>query len=629
MRTHGIYIVAGVLLCALAFALTDCARIVAPGGGPRDSVPPRIVRCEPIPGSTEVRPEELQITFDEYVKLKSPNRNIYMSPPLKYPVVAVVKGRTVEIRFRDTLADSTTYNLHFGQCIVDLTEGQPMEDFSFAFSTGPTIDSARLFGRVRNALTQRPIAGMNVSIYRQNIDSLPQTTLPDFVARTDSAGIFDIRYIPSGSYKIFGIKNASNKLIYSNTKDTIAFLKELQTTVLPGDTVEAKRIPVLEGFAREVRKHYLLAEKRLVANRISFVFSARPIGGLQATLLDAPDAELVKEQSAKGDTVSYWIMDSAIALRDTIVTRLQYQQTDSTGGLQTRQDTITLPFEFPEKEEEEEELTAAQDSLKVKPQAIAAQQREGDTTQTASRKPTQKEKGWLERTFGTNRTSVELSKKEKQRKIKRMACALVCKRKKVLRPWDTVSISLSSPTTLLERGKVRLLSLPDSTTLEAKVSYEPEVQPRRIAITHEWEPGREYRLRVEPGAVKNLFGRTNDTLKMSLKGLNPSDYSALHITLKNAPEQALIQLLPAGKYRQILRQEHGHSADFIYLDPGTVWIRLIDDANGNGQWDAGDYSLGTEPERVRYYLNELGDRDIIMRPNWEYDIHINYEKLEE
>ncbi|PIE83776.1 MAG: hypothetical protein CSA07_05130 [Bacteroidia bacterium] len=618
MRTHGIYIVAGVFLSAIAFTLLGmgCARIVAPGGGPRDSVPPRIVGYDPLPGSTMTRPERLRLAFDEYVKLKSPNRNIYMSPPLKYPIVAVVKGRTVEVKIRDTLADSTTYNLRFGRSVVDLTEGLPMEDFSLTFSTGPSIDSARLFGRVRNALTHSPVLNMNVGIYRQDVDSLPRTRPPDFVARTDSAGVFDIMRIPSGRYKVFGIKNASNKLIYSNTKDTIAFLKELQTSILAGDTLGVQQVPVLEAFVREVKRYRLQTKRRPLANRLSFVFSARPVGGLQATLLNAPDATLVKEQSANGDTVSYWIMDSTIARRDTIATRLQYQRTDSAGGLQTWLDTIMLTYAFP-KEEPKGQASTTTDSVQA------------GTKDSVPQGQTEEKGGWLERTFGTNRTTVEQGRKNRKRTITRMASSLVCRQSAALRPWDTVSLSLSSPTTLLDTGRFVLYSLPDSTALAPRVGYDPAVHPRRITITHEWKPNTEYRLRVEPGAVQNLFGRTNDTLRMSLKGLNPSRYATLRIALEAAPQTALIQLIPAGKYKQVLRQQAGHSADFTYLDPATVWIRIIDDANGNGQWDAGDYTRGLEPEKVRYHRNDLGNRDIIMRPNWEYDIPINYEKLED
>ena len=46
-------------------------------------------------------------------------------------------------------------------------------------------------------------------------------------------------------------------------------------------------------------------------------------------------------------------------------------------------------------------------------------------------------------------------------------------------------------------------------------------------------------------------------------------------------------------------------ADFYYLNPGKYGARLINDTNGNGVWDTGDYAAKRQPEMVYYYPQVL------------------------
>ena len=46
-------------------------------------------------------------------------------------------------------------------------------------------------------------------------------------------------------------------------------------------------------------------------------------------------------------------------------------------------------------------------------------------------------------------------------------------------------------------------------------------------------------------------------------------------------------------------------ADFYYLNPGKYGARLINDTNGNGVWDTGDYAARRQPEMVYYYPQVL------------------------
>ena len=53
-------------------------------------------------------------------------------------------------------------------------------------------------------------------------------------------------------------------------------------------------------------------------------------------------------------------------------------------------------------------------------------------------------------------------------------------------------------------------------------------------------------------------------------------------------------------------------ADFYFINPGTYYLRLFYDRNGNGEWDTGDYDTQLQPEEVFYYPEALA-----LKAKWE------------
>ena len=70
----------GMVLVALL--LLRCANAVAPTGGPKDEMPPKVVEAVPENHSTDFGGRKIEITFDEYITLENANQNVLISPPL-------------------------------------------------------------------------------------------------------------------------------------------------------------------------------------------------------------------------------------------------------------------------------------------------------------------------------------------------------------------------------------------------------------------------------------------------------------------------------------------------------------------------------------------------------------------
>jgi hypothetical protein len=56
----------------------------------------------------------------------------------------------------------------------------------------------------------------------------------------------------------------------------------------------------------------------------------------------------------------------------------------------------------------------------------------------------------------------------------------------------------------------------------------------------------------------------------------------------------------------------GGKVDFFYVEPGTYYMSMFYDRNGDGKWTTGDYDRQIQPEETYYYPGE-----ILIRALWE------------
>ena len=140
-----------VVAVPLSGLLTSCASIGHPEGGPRDEVPPVYVKSDPMPGATNVSKSNLEIVFDENIKLDDASNKVVVSPAQKNMPQISSNGKHLTVELRDTLQPETTYTIDFSDAIQDLNEGNILDGFALEFSTGEAIDSLRISGMLFQA----------------------------------------------------------------------------------------------------------------------------------------------------------------------------------------------------------------------------------------------------------------------------------------------------------------------------------------------------------------------------------------------------------------------------------------------------------------------------------------------
>ena len=164
---------------------------------------------------TNFRPEEIVLTFDEWVE-QDPKQEIIISPPLDLGENRpYLRRRSLVIPLEGIdLLDSVTYVVNVGSAIKDLNEGNPTENLRFVFATGPVLDTATLSGTLVDDFTGEPLDGATFTLYGNLADSATTTTNPTYFAQTDEAGKFTVFNIRPGTYRPVGLVRANGATNY-------------------------------------------------------------------------------------------------------------------------------------------------------------------------------------------------------------------------------------------------------------------------------------------------------------------------------------------------------------------------------------------------------------------------------
>jgi len=120
-----------------------------------------------------------------------------------------------------------------------------------------------------------------------------------------------------------------------------------------------------------------------------------------------------------------------------------------------------------------------------------------------------------------------------------------------------------------------------------------------------------YKIRVLPEGFTDFFGNVNDTLNYNVRTKKESDFGYARFTLVNAKYPIILQL--TNEKDEVKFEQYATKAeaiDFLNLDPGKYFIRVIHDANGNKIFDTGNYLKKIQPEKVSFF------KEIEIRADW-------------
>lgn len=207
-------------------SLSSCANIIPPGGGPRDSLPPRLVMALPKDSAINVTAKNITLTFDEYITLLNPQENLIISPTLKSFPQMDYKLRNVTIKLKDSLEPNTTYSFDFGESVRDVNESNIAKNLIYVFSTGNKIEEQTYSGKVILAETGKTDSTLLVVLHKNMSDTAILKDRPRYYTRINGKGEFMFRHLPTGDFSVFVIEGQNNfTKTYSDSTRLFAFKK--------------------------------------------------------------------------------------------------------------------------------------------------------------------------------------------------------------------------------------------------------------------------------------------------------------------------------------------------------------------------------------------------------------------
>ena len=210
---------------------SGCAQIGMPSGGVKDTLAPKLIRATPAAGSINVTGNKITLEFDEFIDVNDLQQNLLISPLQNRNPSIVASPRSITLKFRDTLLPNTTYNINFGNAVRDINENNVLKNLTYVFSTGSSLDSLTLNGKVILAETGGTDSTMLVMLYRNAVDSTVKQKKPNYIAKVNSDGTFNFANLPAASFKIYALKDGDGGKTYNSLSEIFAFSDEEVSTL--------------------------------------------------------------------------------------------------------------------------------------------------------------------------------------------------------------------------------------------------------------------------------------------------------------------------------------------------------------------------------------------------------------
>ena len=567
----------------------SCANIGNPSGGPIDKTPPIFMRSNPTPNAVNVKDRKIEIFFDEIVTLKDPSTKIIVSPAQTEMPRMSALGRKVTVELVDSLLPNTTYTIDFSNSIQDNNEGNAIDNFAFAFSTGSVIDSMRVSGYVLDSRTLEPMQSVVVGLQSNLADSAFHKEKLQRVALTNDRGQFTIRNVSPGSYHIFALKDLDRDYKFGNPTEDIAFLdsiivpsigsREAADTVYNDlneiDTIMRATRPayfpndiLLSMFNEDRKSQYLANNLRVDSTRISLTFAAASDTLPSLNIVgrnDVPDQWYTLERSQTNDTLTYWIRPPHLVSADTLMVATTYLRTDTASNLSWGTDTLKFTFQRQKaKKKKKNEETDSLEQIRfmeLHPLANGTQEVYA---------PLLLQTG----------TPIERYSRE----------AFHLQRK------------LQNDTTFYPT-EIKSIALRDST-----------LSRRDLMLKVDWEPGAAYTLAVDSLAMTDIYGLQTKPLKVDFNVRKMEEYGNIVFNIPEVRDSAIVELLDGTDKVVLHTPVKNHRAELLNLLPGKYYARLFIDRNGNGKYDTGNYDMHLQPEETVYYPGAIN-----LKKNWDVE----------
>lgn len=606
-------ITAGVALLFSGAFLSRCASIGQLDGGPYDTLPPVVLGIYPHNYSTNFKGKQIRFDFNEYVQVKDQQKELFTSPMMKKPTITL-RGKSMIVDLKaDTLKPNTTYAIEFGATVADNNEGNPLHGLRYVFSTGESIDSMIISGYTENSETADSLGKTFIYFFEADSvaepkewDSTMFNYTPSKIARSQNNGIFIAQNLRPVDYRVYAFNDTNGNQMYEPSVDMVGFIEGVYNpTKMPPFGVwydSIRRYPSADpqlyfrmfkdkSFARQSMQDAVRPEQ----HKVLITFAAEyPI--IKKIDLEGihPDS-VIYEPSAKGDSLTLWLNVRSASLPDSLEGQMIYMKHDSLRQLQP--DTTKLRLNWVRTESKQEE-------------------REREKMEKARAKAEAEGQEWKEPDRPSRFTFKDF------------------KGKYEVNPEKHYALNFATPLTRLDTARIRLLSWSEKgdTIAEPFTLERDSVMMRRFYVKTNWDPKRQYNLQLPKGVMRDIAGELNDSTAANLTVADIEKFAKINLNIKARSEgaQYVVQFVDGENNKKIIHEvrnlgEGKHTIN--YISAGDMRLRIIEDENGNGEWDGGNMVERRQSERAEFYKNERDEEIFTTKTGWEFDLTLDMNRI--
>ena len=587
-----------------------CANIMTPDGGPKDTLPPVIVKIEPGNFATNFKAKKIYIEFNEFVQIKDQNKEMFTSPAMKKLPLLTTRGKGIVITIRDTLKENTTYAIDLGSAIQDNNESNPLNAMRYVFSTGDKVDSMMCSGYTADSYKADSVSRTFIWFYIA--DSLPSTPgydstifnrKPDVIARAQNNGIFIAQNLKPVNYRIYAIGDKNDNQLYEPGTDMVGLLDTVYNPAkMPEFAIwfdSLRMYPSAEPqlyfrmFTDKAFVNQRLVDAQRPEQKKAILYFNADYPRIDSLLFDniPSDKVMIDPQTNGRDTVALWFNVPAEQLPDTIKGKIVYYRHDSLRQFSKTREPLKLAWRLVETKEQEKERERIE---KEKAKAKAEGREYKD--------PNYKNPFKLNISAG-----------------------------KEINPEKGFDITFGSPAVKLDSTAIEI-AVVDEKKNKTPIKWHLKRDSMNMCRWHvvaNWKENTNYQLYIPKKSITDVMGYENDSTVVAFATYDPEKFATVSLNVTGVGKKQYILLLTdsSGKTLQEIKGVKSGKYRFNFVSPGEIRLRVIEDTNGNGQWDSGDVISGLQPERAEPYFNDRGEEIFTTRMNWDFEINIDMQKV--
>ena len=541
--------------------ILSCARQTSPTGGPKDTIPPILIRSFPVKEQTNFKDNTIELLFDEAVAVNNPKEQIIITPDINKEYDIVARKNKVSVTLKTKLKDSTTYSFNFRDAVQDITEKNPAVNLKLALSTGSYIDSLSIEGTTIDPLKSKEYKDVTIALYESDTFNILKHK-PSYLTKSGEKGKYRIENLKPGIYHVYGIDDKNRNLIVDSKTESYGFLVDSINLTSNARSVD---IPLIKLDAR--------ALKLTNSRPYNTYFNIKTSKNLKQFRLTSA-GEIV--MSSFGDDQSNIKVYNTFDIKDSVAIKLH-----ALDSVNNSIDT-TIYAKFNDREVKPEAFTIKSEGFKV----LA-------------------NKGTIKGKIQFNKPLLDIHFDSIIYRIDSMK-TITFSRENI--SWDSLHNRLTLEKTF-DKGMLAKPKEPETTltTPVQKTAPQNKTAPKKV-INHQLLFGAAAFVSIELDSSKHS--------EEQLKPIVLEETGIIFIDIQTTEPNFIVELLDKN-FNVISSQKNIRKPQFEDLSPSEYQIRLIIDKDNDGKWSPGNYVLKQEPEPIRFYRNEKANPVINLKANWE------------